>query len=364
MKRKIKNALPYIVLLFLLYIMIRYWDILIAWIFRFIEVSMPLFVGILIAYILNITMECYEEKCLAHIIKNQKTRRVLSILFTLFSFVFVIVLILMIVIPQMKSALSTLIANIPELYNFIVEFVENNEFISGYVKELPITEVSVSNALNTILDFLGNGAGNSVLDAVKSTLSITTGAFMSFVFALYLLAGKEKIGNRIKQIKNRFLPARFLRRSEYILGVINKSYKKFIIGQCIEAFVIGGLCALGMFIFSFPYAMMTGVVVGVTALIPIFGAYIGGIVGFLMVFTDSPIKAVFFVIYLVILQQLENQLIYPKVVGESIGLPGMWVFATVIIGSGLFGVLGMLILIPLVAAAYKLLNEYLDNEVV
>ena len=141
------------------------------------------------------------------------------------------------------------------------------------------------------------------------------------------------------------------------MDTLNNSFHRFIVGQCTEAVILGTLCIIGMMIFRFPYAVMIGVLIGATALIPIFGAYIGGAVGFIMIVTVSPIKALFFVLFLVVLQQLEGQLIYPRVVGSSIGLPGILVFSAVTVGASLFGIAGVLLGIPLMAAAYQILKD-------
>ncbi|MDE6232785.1 MAG: AI-2E family transporter, partial [Lachnospiraceae bacterium] len=162
---------------------------------------------------------------------------------------------------------------------------------------------------------------------------------------------------QVQKLINTYLSTDICNKIYYITSILNDSFHNFIVGQCIEAVILGVLCVAGMLLFQFPYAVMIGILIGCTALVPIAGAYIGGAVGAVMIFTESPVKAVMFVVFLVILQQFEDQIIYPKVVGSSIGLPGIWVFAAVIVGGGLFGIPGTLFGIPIVSTIYKLISN-------
>ena len=363
MRRRLRALMPYSIIVFLLFLLIRYWDGLMSGAAKLVTVSSSLITGVVMAYILNIIMSFYEKRFLLKFRMKKSVMRTISILLTVISFIVFTILILIIVIPQLQTAINTLAKQIPTIYGNVVAFIEilkKEPYISEYIDEIMPTQSSISKSVAMIVDFITKGGGLSLLDAIKSAMDLTMVTFMGFIFAIYILAGKEGLADKFKLIQQKFLKPKVIERMDYIMSVINKSYTNFIIGQFFEAIVLGVLCSVGMMIFGFPYAAMVGVVVGVTALIPVFGAYIGGIVGFLMVFTSSAPKALFFLLYLMILQQLENQLIYPRVVGSSIGLPGIWVFAAVVIGGGLFGVVGMMFLIPLTAALYKLFNEYLE----
>ena len=359
MRRRLRALMPYSIIVFLLFLLIRYWDGLMSGAAKLVTVSSSLITGVVMAYILNIIMSFYEKKFLLKFRMKKSIMRTISILLTVISFIVFTILILIIVIPQLQTAINTLAKQIPTIYGNVVAFIEilkKEPYISEYIDEIMPTQSSISKSVAMIVDFITKGGGLSLLDAIKSAMDLTMVTFMGFIFAIYILAGKEGLSDKFKLIQQKFLKPKVIERMDYIMSVINKSYTNFIIGQFFEAIILGVLCSVGMMIFGFPYAAMVGVVVGVT----VFGAYIGGIVGFLMVFTSSAPKALFFLLYLMILQQLENQLIYPRVVGSSIGLPGIWVFAAVVIGGGLFGVVGMMFLIPLTAALYKLFNEYLD----
>jgi predicted PurR-regulated permease PerM len=196
---------------------------------------------------------------------------------------------------------------------------------------------------------------------VFSVFSGIVTAFLSIIFAIYMLASKEKFIRQTGKVMNRFLNRKTVLTVTHVGRVLNRSFKRFIVGQCTEAVILGVLCVVGMWIFRFPYATMVGALIGITALIPVAGAYIGAGVGALMILTVSPVKALFFLVFIVVLQQLEGNLIYPKVVGDSIGLPALFVLAAITVGGSLGGVLGMLVAVPLTATVYYLLKETVNR---
>lgn len=362
-RKKISQILPYIMVVLILVLAIRYWDFLASQVFLLFRVSRSLILGIIIAYIVNILVNVYENKFLNAISGIQKYKRIISIIFALMTMILIIALILLMIIPQMHYAVITLVDKIPVFYNQFMEWIATYEGTEIYkiMEELLVeNSFSVTDTTTMVKEFInwiGRGGASETWGALNSALGTMVDFFMGLIFALYILGGKENIAGQIKLVEKKFLSEELILKIDHILQVIDECFHNFIVGQCVEAVIIGTLCTIGMLIFRFPYALMTGVVVGATAIIPVLGAYIGMGVGFIMIFTESPIKALLFVVYLMILQQLENQFIYPKVVGTSIGLPGIWIFASVVIGSGLFGVTGILVFIPLVAAGYQLLRE-------
>jgi predicted PurR-regulated permease PerM len=214
--------------------------------------------------------------------------------------------------------------------------------------------------IEKIVGTLGSGIGNAVnvvVTLLTSTVSIIVTIFISLIFSMYMLIDKEKLFDQSKRLTRSYLSGKHFDKISHVTSVLNDSFRRYIVGQFTEAIVLGMLCAGGMFLLKLPYAAMTGTVVGVTALIPIVGAYIGAALGAFMILTENPSQALVFLIFLVILQQLEGNLIYPKVVGSSIGLPGIWVLAAVTVGGSLFGITGMLIGVPLTATIYKLVYE-------
>lgn len=210
------------------------------------------------------------------------------------------------------------------------------------------------NGLKAVLSGFG-GVMSSVVSVVGSVISSVVTVAVALIFSIYLLTGKEKLISQSKRMISTYLP-KADKKIFYVLNTLNDSFHRFIVGQCTEAVILGGLCMIGMWIFRFPYAVMVGVLIGFTALIPIAGAYIGAGVGAFMILTESPLQALLFLVFIVVLQQLEGNLVYPKVVGSSIGLPGIWVLAAITIGGGLMGVLGMLLAVPLLATVYKLIQ--------
>ena len=222
--------------------------------------------------------------------------------------------------------------------------------------------VNWKEVIDNTLKWFTLGAG-TVIEYVTSFFSIIFNFVVGLIFAIYILSDKENLSNQFKRMIKTYTNDKISKNLFYVLRVTDQCFHNFIVGQCMEAVILGGLCIIGMLILRLPYAVMIGVFIGCTALIPIAGAYIGAIVGVIMIFTVSPIKAVFFIVFILILQQLENQLIYPKVVGSSIGLPGIWVFASVMIGGGLFGIQGVLFGIPTVSVIYQLIkNDLIQRE--
>lgn len=223
-----------------------------------------------------------------------------------------------------------------------------------------LRNVDWASKLEQIISFLTTGVGNIIGTAVSAVSSVFSGlvtAFFALIFSIYLLLGKERLGSQFNRIIKRYMSTGLCSNVHHVLSVLNECFHKYIVGQCTEALILGGLCTLGMLILQLPYATMTGAVIAFTALIPVAGAYIGAGVGAFMILTVSPIKAIIFLIFIVILQQLEGNLIYPRVVGSSMGLPGIWALAAVTVGGGVMGIPGMLLCVPLAAAVYKLLRE-------
>ena len=184
---------------------------------------------------------------------------------------------------------------------------------------------------------------------------------MGLIFSFYLLLCKDRLAGQCSRLMRRYLRPAWYENITYVLRVLDDCFSRYIVGQCVEAVILGTLCTLGMLVLRLPYATMIGALTAFTALIPVAGAYIGGAVGALMVFSVSPVKAIIFIVFLVVLQQAEGNLIYPKVVGSSLGLPAIWVLAAVTVGGGIMGIAGMLLGVPIAAALYRLLKNDLNK---
>lgn len=351
---------------FAVYLCIQYWPQVAKFIMGVINSAEPLIIGAIVAFLVNILMRSLEKIIFP---KAQKqalitVRRVICMLLAFILLIGIVALIVWIVAPQLVSCVEIIIAEVPPLFTRIVKWLQTTEFLPEDILA-DLASIDWKSNLTKIFDVLTSGIG-SVFDIVVSTVtSVFSGvvtALVSLIFAIYILLDKEKLSKQFKRLEKCYLGLSKRRKYNHTLQIIKDSFEKFIVGQCKEAVILGVLCTVGMWIFRFPYASMIGVLIGFTALIPVAGAYIGAAVGAIMILTESPFQALLFLIFIVVLQQLEGNLIYPKVVGESIGLPGLWVLAAVTIGGGVMGIPGMLIGVPLVAAIYKLVGEDMDER--
>lgn len=324
----------------------------------------PLLTGCIIAYVFNIILNIYEKHYFPQ--KNsqfiKKSRRPVCVGLTFASATLIVMLVISIVYPELIKSVKLIAKEIPPFFNEVQklaqttfkEYPEIQEIIQSIEPDvMGITEKIGSSAYD-VFDYL--------ISIIGSTVSIVTNIVIAIIFALYLLLRKDKIHNDIVRFQRAYLGDAINRRINHICEIANDTFRNFFVGQFIEAVVIGSLCFIGMTILQLPYAAMAGTIVGVTALIPIVGALIGAVISAFMIFTVNPMQALIFIIFLVILQQVENNLIYPKVVGSSVGLPGIWVLASVTLGGGLFKVAGMLLGVPTAATIYKLVFEILERR--
>lgn len=350
------------------FLIIYYWAAISDALALGVAAAMPLLVGVMMAYVINILM-CFYEKLY---FKNSgkawvnKSRRGVCVILSLVTVVAILAVVVRIVVPEFASGIELLVKEVPTVLNKAYLWIINNEDIKPFLDPAALnTQIDWQKMIKDIIDVVVTGAGgvmNSAFTIASSLFSFAAQALIGFIFAMYLLLNKEKVLGQFNKLFRVYLKDAIREKMEYFFAVANDTFKSYIVGQCTEAVILGALCAIGMLILGFPYAGMTGAVVGVTALIPVAGAYIGAAVGAFMICTVSPMKAVLFIVYIVVLQQLEGNLIYPKVVGTSIGLPGMWVLAAVTVGGGILGIPGMLFGVPLAATAYKLLRADVNKK--
>lgn len=351
-------------LLIVLLIIIRI-SVIESWATMIFSAALPLFIGGIIAYAVNIPMSFYERKIFSGL-KSTKLydfKRPICLTAAILTLLIAISAIIALVIPKLLSCVTLMIDTLPIAFRQVQGYINDNQILSSLVTD------DVTSALNSIdwnsfirnaVDVVSRGVGDFATVISKAAISVFAGVasfIMSFIFAIYLLASKETVIRQFNKLSHRFIRKDINVRIKTVLGVFNESLHNFIVGQCIEACILGVLCILGMIIFRFDNAVLIGTLIGFTALIPIAGAYIGAAIGALILLTVSPMTALLFVIFIIILQQLEGNIIYPKVVGASIGLPGTWTFAAVVLGGGLYGIPGMLIGVPLTATVYKLLKH-------
>lgn len=360
-KTKKQKNVWYLVLIAVLILVIRYFEQITGFLKTVGSVAMPLAMGCGIAYVLNIIMSAMERHYFTR--KNapwvEKTRRPVCMAACIVAVLGIIFLLIRVVAPELINAVLLLGEGVPVYVEKGLTWAVNH---SGGIPALKEWLESLAIDWPKIIQqFLGSLT--DILNSTVELVGVLTGSivrlFMSLIFGIYLLSGKERLLDQAKRILKVFFKEKDYTRLFHVVTVAHHTFTSYIAGQCTEAVILGSLCTVGMLIFRFPYAPMVGALVGATALLPIIGAYIGAIVGAFMILTVSPGQVIPFICFLVILQQLEGNLIYPKVVGGSVGLPGMWILAAVTVGGGLWGIPGMLIGVPMTATVYKLFSEYI-----
>ena len=347
----------------------------------------PVLIGFAIAFVLNIPMTFLERKWteIAEKINTrnrkkkkkgvqkrsnsieQTLKRPVCLLLSLAFIVAVLTLVMSLVLPELGKTLSILMTEIPNFIKNVIAWANTHSDDWPLLAE-KIAEINIDweKTGKELLSTLGNstlGLVNFTVNTISVTVGLIIDFVVSFIFSIYVLLNKERLGVQFKKLLTAFLPKKYKDICLHIAETSYHIFAKFITGQCTEAVILGSLCAGGMILFGFPYAAMVGALVGVTALIPVVGAFLGAGVGAFMIFMQDPVQALLFVVYLTTLQQLEGNLIYPKVVGQSVGLPAMWVLAAVTVGGSLGGIVGMLFAVPVASIVYTLLKETVNKKI-
>ena len=349
----------YICLAALLILGIKYFDQIAGVALKLWNVAFPLILGVAVAYVINIIMVRVERIYFPKT-KNRfvaASRRGVSIVVSLLLVAGIFSLVARLVLPELGKAFAVIGRNVPIFLEEAAAWLEENN--AGNTADM-LKNVDWNSVMDKVADVVKSGFTsfvNSTLTAVGAVVGSVVNFFIGLIFGIYILSGKEKLHSQVSRIMHAYMKERTVARIRYIYRTANETFSSFIIGQCTEAVILGTLCTIGMLLFRFPYAPMIGAFIGATALIPIVGAYLGAAVGAFMILTVDPLKALLFIIFIVVLQQLEGNLIYPRVVGSSIGLPGIWVLAAVTVGGGMGGIGGMLLGVPVAATAYKLIRN-------
>ena len=348
--------------LFLLYLCVYYWAKVSRFLSAFLGALSPLLLGLVIAYVLNILMSWYERHYFPKQQKKpwvQKSRTAVCLLAAIITLIAIVALIVGLVVPELVSCVKLLLSEVEPALEKLLESKWVAQLVPADILQ-KLDAIDWSDVIDKGIKMVASGlssAANALFSTVSSVISSVVNIFLSIIFAVYLLIDRDRLKGQGRRLLDCYLPRRFNQSVTHVLQVTNDCFHRFIVGQCLEAVILGGLCIAGMTVFGFPYAMMIGTLIGFTALIPIAGAYIGAAVGAVMILTVSPVKALLFLVFIIVLQQLEGNLIYPKVVGNSIGLPALWVLAAITVGGSLMGITGMLLGVPIAAAMYRLLKE-------
>lgn len=370
-KENVKRIIEIIAFALILYFLLQNIAFVVTIIGNLLEILSPFLFGAGIAFVLNIPMKFFERKLFKPKMKNGKLReskwkRPVSMILAFILIIVIISFVVKLVIPQLISVIVMFIREVPgmvyDIKEWAIEMTKQYPDISNQIRNI---EINWDKITNDIISFVTNIASGVVTSSIGFIVSVIGGIFdaiIAIVFAIYILNSKEKLKEQVKKIVRAYLPKE---KVEYILQIFSLSkntFCKFITGQCTEAVVIGVLCFVGMLILRLPFAATISVLVGVTALIPIVGAFIGIIIGAILILSVAPIKAVIFIVFLIVLQQIESNAIYPKVVGDSVGLPGMWVLVAVVVGGSLSGMLGLLLGLPMASVLYSILRNDVNQR--
>lgn len=328
------------------------------------NVFLPFILGGVVAFILNIPMTKIET-LLNKKLKNDKLKpliRILSIILSLIIFILIFGLVLFLLIPELIENIETLITNIPgivnEIESFVLNLLKEHPEIQIEIKEM-FKNVNTSTIFSNLLEIIVNSSISFIGSLVSSLVTI----FMSIVFSVYMLSQKEYLINGFKKVINAFVNKKKSIKIFEICTLANKTFSKFISGQCVDAAILGLMMFIVLSIFKFPYSLLISVLTAVTALIPVFGALIAMLVGALLIGITSPIDALIFIVIFQIVQQIEGNFIYPRVVGRGVGLSPLWTLLAITVGGNLCGVVGMLIGLPLASIAYAIFRSYVNDRI-
>lgn len=361
-----KKTLKLVIIAIIAYWILNHYQIVLSLLSKLLSVLMPFIIGCMIAFVLNVLM-IRIEKQLSKVIVNPKLKilkRVLSILGSIALVVGVVAVIIILIIPELVSAIKVIALSLPEVIDNLQNWTDSHSIYLPQLENL-INQIDVESLGNELSKF-AKTEFSGMLDSTIDILAVIVNGIVNFVlglvFAIYILMSKETLKDQTKRLINAYLPSKVADNIFEVARLSRTTFSNFIIGQTVEAFILGALCTIGMIILGLPYAPMVGSLVGITAFIPIIGAFIGGAIGAFMIFTVDYMQAFIFIIFLVILQQLEGDLIYPRVVGSTIGLPSIWVLFAVTVGGSLWGITGVLLGVPIVSVIYSLVKIQVKNR--
>ncbi len=324
----------------------------------FLSLFSSFFIGIAIAFILNNPCMSIQRLLSKQFdFKKKSTVRVISVAITYILFLLIVFLLIWFVIPQLFKSIQGLINNLGTYFNNFQTLLNN---IAGFFEIEPIDLSDFSSFISNSIDRLISGVSDvltQIITITANVISVIVNLFLSIIFSIYILTSKEKLIGNTKRILQTYLSDKVYDRIHYVYGIVVDVFNKYIVGQFTEALILGTLCFIGMIIFRFDYPLVISVIIGVLALVPVVGAYVGGLISFLLLLLISPIKAFWFIVFIVVLQQFEGNVIYPRVVGSSVGLPAIWVLLSITVGGGIAGAIGILLAVPIASVFYTLIKN-------
>ncbi len=322
-------------------------------------IMLPFLLGTAIAFVINVPMKGIEEKL--KVVKNSKIRRVISLIAALTLIFGVVIVVMVVVVPELITTIGILQHQVPlffqEVEVYLIDIFATYPEITSFIEEIDIDFGAI---MQQAIEFLRNGAISMFYSTISTAKSVLSG-FASFgigmIFSVYILLQKETLGVHLSKVMEAYLTKEMNTRIKHIASLANKIFSSFIAGQCLEAIILGTMFFVVLSIVKIPYALLVGVLIAFTALIPVFGAIIGMVIGAFLILIMDPSKVLWFIIIFFALQQIEGNFIYPFVVGGSVGLPSIWVLVAVTVGGSTMGIVGMLIFIPLASVVYALIRE-------
>ena len=366
-KKAFRSLIGGVVLCIFVYWLLHETERLTAFLGGIASLLSPFVIGAAIAFILNVPMRSIERFLLRGV-RKLSIRRAIAILLTIIMILLVLAVVVVLLVPQVDATVQSLVGELPAFFErteaMAGDFLENNpEFMEWLHSNTDLENFDWMSIVQKVASVAGNSVTkilNGAISAVGSIVSAVVTAIISIVFAIYCLSRKETLARQGRRLLYSFLPENVCDEIVRIMRLSSATFSNFISGQCLEACILGCMFAIAMAIFGMPYIPLVSVLVAVTALVPLVGAFVGCIFGALFILVDSPVLALWFVVLFLVLQQIEGNLIYPKVVGTSIGLPGMWVLLAVTVGADTMGIAGMLLMIPLASVLYALMREFTD----
>lgn len=367
--QELKNGMVLVAFGIILYIVLSNFSIVLQILKQILSIFSPFLLGLIIAFILNVPMNMIEKrldkkkngKVLNHSLKRGISLSV-SVITVLLIFIFVVALI----IPDLGKTVTSFANQLPTVITETEKQLENLSQDYPKIKEwtdkIDLNPEGLKIQLEGFLKNIGSGLLTTSVSFVFSVISGVANLIIAIIFAFYVLAEKEKLAIQFRIVLKAFIKEKYVKRFFKVTELANKTFSKFISGQCLEACILGGMFFVGMVLLRFPYALSISVLVSITALIPIFGAFIAMVVGALLISVTSFSSAFWFIIFFLFLQQIEGNLIYPKVVGNSVGLPAIWTMMAVTVGGSCFGILGMLVSVPISSILYALLKDYINRK--
>ena len=332
------------------------------------SVFKPFIIGIAIAFIINIPMKCFEKRLITPLLKKSRLKnskifaRILSLLLTLIILFVLISSFVNFVIPQLVKSTSSLVSGVPQYIDTLQSYATN---YFSHIKLSDSMHTNILSGMETLSNFVVKFANYFISNILGITFSITsaiTNFLIGFIIAIYILLSKEKLLIQCKKVTYAFLSEKNANRAIDVSHLVCHKFSRFIAGQCTDGVILGTLCFIGMSIFKMPYALLVSTLIAIADLIPIFGTFIGTAIAAFIIFMVKPITALYFIIMIVVIQQIEGNLVYPFVVGNSIGLSSFWILVPIFVGSSTFGVLGIIIGVPLFSVIYTLASGYINKR--